>query len=124
FSPVKTSGGGGGENSSFATTKQANKELAYTVRVDEKCDVYNFRVLTVEVSIGRHPGDLISYFSSLKSTSSSMSNDQLALLKDTINQRLSPPIGQSAKDLVSTLKIAVACLNGNPQLRPAMQQVS
>ncbi|MFQ6646536.1 hypothetical protein Gotur_020103 [Gossypium turneri] len=99
-------------------------ELAYTMRVDEKCDVYSFGVLTMEVFMGRHPGDLISYFSSLESTSSSTSNDQQVLLKDTIDQRLSPPVGQSAKDLVSTMKIAVACLNGNPQLRPTMQQVS
>ncbi|TYI62108.1 hypothetical protein E1A91_D10G221900v1 [Gossypium mustelinum] len=95
-------------------------ELAYTMRVDEKCDVYSFGVLTMEVFMGRHPGDLISYFSSLESTS----NDQQVLLKDTIDQRLSPPVGQSAEDLVSTMKIAVACLNGNPQLRPTMQQVS
>ncbi|KAL1149882.1 hypothetical protein V6Z11_A10G219700 [Gossypium hirsutum] len=99
-------------------------ELAYTMRVDEKCDVYSFRVLTMEVFMGRHPGDLISYFSSLESTLSSMSNDQQVLLKDTIDQRLSAPVGQSAEDLVSTMKIAVACLNGNPQLRPTMQQVS
>ncbi|KAK5794832.1 hypothetical protein PVK06_036082 [Gossypium arboreum] len=53
-------------------------ELAYTMRVDEKCDVYSFGVLTMEVFMGRHP-----------------------------DQRLSPPVGQSAKDLVSTMKITV-----------------
>ncbi|PPR95520.1 hypothetical protein GOBAR_AA25150 [Gossypium barbadense] len=94
------------------------------MRVDEMCDVYSFGVLTMEVFMGRHPNDLISYFSSLQTTSSSMSNDQDVLLKDTIDQRLSPPLGQSAKDLVSTMKMALACLNGNPQLRPTMQQVS
>ncbi|MBA0749803.1 hypothetical protein Gogos_003694 [Gossypium gossypioides] len=51
-------------------------KLAYTMRVDEKCDVYSFGVLTMEVCMGRHAGDLISYFSSLESTSSLMSNDQ------------------------------------------------
>ncbi|KAB2063218.1 hypothetical protein ES319_A10G201500v1 [Gossypium barbadense] len=99
-------------------------ELAYTMRVDEKCDIYSFGVLTTEVFMGRHPGDLISYFSSLESASSSMSNDRQVLLKDTIDQRLAPPVGQSAKDVVSTMKIALACLNSNPQLRPTMQQVS
>ncbi|KAA3481405.1 MDIS1-interacting receptor like kinase 2-like [Gossypium australe] len=99
-------------------------ELAYTMRVDEKCDIYSFGVLTTEVFMGRHPGDLISYFSSLESASSSMSNDRQVLLKDTIDQRLAPPVGQSARDVVSTMKIALACLNGNPQLRPTMQQVS
>ncbi|KAA3481407.1 putative LRR receptor-like serine/threonine-protein kinase isoform X2 [Gossypium australe] len=51
-------------------------ELAYTMRVDEKCDVYSFRVLTMEVFMGRHPGDLIWYLSSLELASLSMSNDQ------------------------------------------------
>ncbi|KAK8333645.1 hypothetical protein V6Z12_A10G215700 [Gossypium hirsutum] len=83
-----------------------------------------FGVLTMEVLMGRHPSDRISYFSSLESTSSSTLNDQQVLLKDTIDQRLSPPVGQSAEDLVSTMRIALACLNGNPQLRPTMQQVS
>ncbi|TYI07386.1 hypothetical protein ES332_A10G223900v1 [Gossypium tomentosum] len=91
---------------------------------DEKCDVYSFGVLTMEVLMGRHPSDRISYFSSLESTSSSTLNDQQVLLKDTIDQRLSTPVGQSAEDLVSTMRIALACLNGNPQLRPTMQQVS
>ncbi|KAA3481399.1 MDIS1-interacting receptor like kinase 2-like [Gossypium australe] len=94
-------------------------ELAYTMRVDEKCDVYSFGVLTVEVFMGRHPSNHISYFSSLESTLSSTSNDQQVLLKDTIGQ-----LGQSAEDLVSTMKIALACLNGKPQLRLTMQQVS
>ncbi|MBA0629359.1 hypothetical protein Godav_023935 [Gossypium davidsonii] len=99
-------------------------EFAYTMRVDKKCDIFSFGVLTWEVFMGRHPGDLISYFSSLESAPSSMSNDRQVLLKDTIDQRLAPPVGQSAKDVVSTMKIALACLNGNPQLRPTMHQVS
>ncbi|MBA0819992.1 hypothetical protein Gohar_019830 [Gossypium harknessii] len=94
------------------------------MRVDEKCDIYSFGVLTMEVFMGRRLGDLISYFSSLQSTSSSMSSDQHVLLKDTIDQRLSPPVGQSAKYLVSTMKMARACLNDNPQLWPTMEQVS
>ncbi|MBA0780533.1 hypothetical protein Gotri_004625 [Gossypium trilobum] len=102
----------------------SSNNLAYTMRVDEKCDVYSFGVLTMEVFMGRHPGDLSSYLSSLELTSSSMSNDQQVLLKNTLDQRPSTPVGQSAQDLVSTMKIALACLNGNPQLRPTMQEVS
>ncbi|KAJ6952920.1 hypothetical protein NC653_041915 [Populus alba x Populus x berolinensis] len=39
-------------------------ELAYTMKVTEKCDVYSFGVVTMEVMMGRHPGDLISTLSS------------------------------------------------------------
>ncbi|KAK8999009.1 hypothetical protein V6N11_070188 [Hibiscus sabdariffa] len=97
-------------------------ELAYTMRVDEKRDVYSFGVLTIEIVMGKHPGDLLSYLS--LSTPASVSNDQQVLLKDVIDQRLSAPVSRVAKDVVSTTKVAFACLNGNPQLRPTMQQVA
>ncbi|XP_058082404.1 MDIS1-interacting receptor like kinase 2-like [Magnolia sinica] len=39
-------------------------ELAYTMRVTEKCDVYSFGVVALEVMMGNHPGELISSLSS------------------------------------------------------------
>ena len=90
------------------------------MKVDEKCDVYSFGVLSMEVLMGNHPGDLLSYLSS----SASVPNDQQVLLKDVIDQRLSPPVREVSKDVVSTTKLALACLNGDPQLRPTMQQVA
>ncbi|KAE8671878.1 hypothetical protein F3Y22_tig00111881pilonHSYRG00106 [Hibiscus syriacus] len=99
-------------------------ELAYTLKVDENCDVYSFGVLTIEVLMGIHPGDLLSYLSSSTSRTRSVSNDQQVLLKDVIDQRLSPPVSRVARDVVSTTKLAFACLNGNPQLRPTMGHVA
>ncbi|KAL4386504.1 hypothetical protein GQ457_09G026580 [Hibiscus cannabinus] len=95
-------------------------ELAYTMRVDEKCDVYSFGVVTIEIFMGKHPGDLLSYLSS----STHVPNDQQVLIKDVIDHRLSPPQSQAEKDVVTATKVAFACLNGNPQLRPTMQQVA
>ncbi|THG11015.1 MDIS1-interacting receptor like kinase 2-like [Camellia sinensis] len=40
-------------------------ELAYTMGVIEKCDVYSFGVLALEVLMGSHPGELISSLKSL-----------------------------------------------------------
>ncbi|XVE52331.1 hypothetical protein DITRI_Ditri02bG0114300 [Diplodiscus trichospermus] len=107
-------------------------ELAYTMKVDEKCDVYSFGVVTLEVFMGMHPGDLLPCLSlaSVASTSTSTSvstlkpNGQQILLKDMIDQRLSPPVNEVAEEVLSTLKLAFACLNGNPQLLPTMQQVA
>ncbi|KAL4387791.1 hypothetical protein GQ457_09G026130 [Hibiscus cannabinus] len=95
-------------------------ELAYTMRVDEKCDVYSYGVVTMEVFTGRHPGDLLSYLS----TSTSVTNDQQILLKDVIDHRLSPPRSRAENDIITATKVAFACLNVNPQLRPTMQQVA
>ncbi|KAE8671901.1 hypothetical protein F3Y22_tig00111881pilonHSYRG00154 [Hibiscus syriacus] len=95
-------------------------ELAYTMRVDEKCDVYSFGVVAIEVLMGKHPGDLLSYLSS----STPVSNDEQILLQDVIDHRLSPPRSREAMDVVTATKVAFACLNANPQLRPTMQHVA
>ncbi|KAG5560019.1 hypothetical protein RHGRI_003336 [Rhododendron griersonianum] len=47
-----------------STLEYAAPELAYTMEVNEKLDVYSFGVLTLEVVMGRHPGDIISSLSS------------------------------------------------------------
>ena len=58
-------------------------ELAYTLSVTEKCDVYSFSVLTLEIIKGKHPGELVSH--QLSSTPRDIE------LKDLLDQRLSHP---------------------------------
>ncbi|XP_039120145.1 MDIS1-interacting receptor like kinase 2-like [Dioscorea cayenensis subsp. rotundata] len=55
-------------------------ELAYAMRVTEKCDVYSFRIVALEVICGTHPGDLLS------NLSLSM------LVKDILDPRLPFPL--------------------------------
>ena len=93
-------------------------ELAYTMEVNEKCDVYSFGVLTLEIIMGKHPGDLISSLTSSAFTTLNMP------LKDVLDQRLSLPMNEAAKEVLSIAKIAIACLHAAPQSRPTMQQVS
>ncbi|KAM7489837.1 hypothetical protein LguiB_027321 [Lonicera macranthoides] len=51
-------------------------ELAYTMVVTEKCDVFSFGVVALEILMGKHPGDLLSSLTS-PSTKNSMVNDVL-----------------------------------------------
>lgn len=103
------------------------------MEVNEKCDVYSFGVVTLEIVVGRHPGDLFSSLStgsSSSSSSSSLSSSSSALLAnqmlvvDVLDQRISPPTHQMAGEAVALVKIAFACLNASPQSRPTMKQVS
>ncbi|RVW63024.1 MDIS1-interacting receptor like kinase 2 [Vitis vinifera] len=96
-------------------------ELAYTTQVNNKTDVYSFGVVALEVVMGKHPGDLIS---SLTSSSSVRAVADSLLLKDVIDQRLSPPIHQISEEIVLSVNLAFACLSVNPQCRPTMRQVS
>ncbi|XP_054803942.1 MDIS1-interacting receptor like kinase 2-like [Prosopis cineraria] len=91
-------------------------ELAYTLVVTEKCDVYGFGVVTLETIIGKHPGDLISSLSNTCTES--------ILLKDVLDPRLPLPSRQDARDVILLIKIALACLKPSPNSRPSMQQVT
>ncbi|KAJ4964955.1 hypothetical protein NE237_016804 [Protea cynaroides] len=93
-------------------------ELAFTMRITEKCDVYSFGVVALKVMMGKHPGDLIS---SLSLTSS---NDRDFLLKDALDQRLPSPTGQLAETVVFVIAMALACTSTDPTSRPSMRTIA
>ncbi|KAJ0780222.1 putative protein kinase RLK-Pelle-LRR-XI-1 family [Helianthus annuus] len=82
---------------SFAGTfGYAAPELAYTMEVNEKCDVYSFGVLTLEIIMGKHPGDFLT-------SSQDMEDVSWTEIPD---QRLAPPEEQIAKQVHSLVEIA------------------
>ncbi|XP_058222211.1 MDIS1-interacting receptor like kinase 2-like [Rhododendron vialii] len=91
-------------------------ELAFTMKVTEKYDVYSFGVLALEVIKGKHPGDFISSLSIL-----AVENFQL---RDVLDQRLSPPSPEVEEVVMCIIKLAIACLDTNPQSRPTMHIIS
>ncbi|KAM4080305.1 hypothetical protein ACJW30_11G004700 [Castanea mollissima] len=92
-------------------------KLAYTMVVNEKCDVYSFGVGVLETIMGRHPGELISSLAS--------SSTQHIMLKDVLDPRLSPHINQTiAQSVVLVVTLALAGLCSNPKSHPTMKQVS
>ncbi|XP_059451355.1 MDIS1-interacting receptor like kinase 2-like [Corylus avellana] len=91
-------------------------ELAYTMKVTEKCDVYSFGVVALEILMGRHPTELLT---SLASPSS-----QNVMLHEILDQRLPPPTYLVAQDIFLVAAIAFACLQNKPKSRPTMKYVS
>ena len=94
------------------------------MKVDEKCDVYSFGVLTLEVMMGKHPGNFISSLMISASSSSSSPIGRHTLLKDVLDRRLPPPENEHADGVALVAKLAFACLQTDPHYRPTMKQVS
>ncbi|XP_027928405.1 MDIS1-interacting receptor like kinase 2-like isoform X2 [Vigna unguiculata] len=98
----------------------AAPEFAQTMEVTEKCDVFSFGVLCLEIIMGKHPGDLIS---SLLSSSSAVITHNLLLI-DVIDQRPRHPLKSVVGDVILVAILAFSCLSENPCSRPTMEQVS
>ncbi|XP_035545194.1 MDIS1-interacting receptor like kinase 2-like [Juglans regia] len=94
-------------------------ELAYTMKVTEKCDVYSFGVLSLEVIMGKYPGDFIS---SVKSSDPSI--EMGIQLKDVLDQCLPFPTPHVKAELIRVVEIAAECLNDIPKSRPTMHMIS
>ncbi|KAL3753099.1 hypothetical protein ACJRO7_000491 [Eucalyptus globulus] len=97
-------------------------ELAITMRVTNKCDVYSFGIVALEIMMGKHPGDLLSSLSMTKT--STISEDPNLLLKDVLDPRLPPPTGQRAEKVVFIIMAALACTRTCPDSRPTMHFVA
>ncbi|KAL6325352.1 hypothetical protein AAG906_023197 [Vitis piasezkii] len=92
-------------------------ELAYTMVVTEKCDIYSFGMVALETMMGMHPGEFV--------TSLSSSSTQNTTLKDVLDSRLSSPKStRVANNIALIVSLALKCLHSNPQFRPSMQEVS
>ncbi|GAB2218043.1 hypothetical protein Droror1_Dr00001259 [Drosera rotundifolia] len=114
-------------------------ELAYTMKVTEKCDIYSFGVLALEIIKGSHPGQSLSSSAaslsahSISSTSSSSVSLEsynhpppdtgTTMLMDMLDARLKSPTSEEAEEVLSVMKLALACVQSNPHVRPTMQIV-
>ncbi|XP_023757678.1 MDIS1-interacting receptor like kinase 2 [Lactuca sativa] len=87
-------------------------ELAYTMVATEKCDVFSFGIVALEVIMGKHPGELPT-----------LSSDYL-VLENVGDSRIPLPLPQAEKQVKLVLSLSRACLNSNPNGRPTMRQVS
>ncbi|XP_026451212.1 MDIS1-interacting receptor like kinase 2-like [Papaver somniferum] len=102
-------------------------ELAYTMKVTEKCDVYSFGVVMLEVLMGRHPSEIITSLSNvlLPSSSSTINTVEHKIrLKDILDRCIGEPTDVVKKEIMYFVKVGFSCLRGDPRTRPTMQEVS
>lgn len=96
-------------------------EYAYTMKVTEKCDIYSFGVVLLELITGRSPvqsldqgGDLVTW--TRRSISKLVSSD-------IYDQRIDLNEKRTIREMSLVLKIALFCTNTSPLNRPTMHEV-
>ncbi|KAL6296994.1 hypothetical protein ACE6H2_005136 [Prunus campanulata] len=94
-------------------------EFAYTLKVTEKCDVYSFGVLALEVIKGQYPNNIL--IGSLLSPALSREGK---IPVELLDGRLPPPTDKVLDEIFTILKLAVPCLHANPKFRPSMLDAS
>lgn len=96
---------------------EMHAELAYTNKATDKCDVFSFGVVALEVIMGRHPGETIMWLqTSLENT--------IEPMKELLDRRLRRP--QSRKllsELGSIVSTSISCVQTQPHSRPSMRTV-
>ncbi|XP_026431334.1 MDIS1-interacting receptor like kinase 2-like isoform X3 [Papaver somniferum] len=101
-------------------------ELAYTMKVTEKCDVYSFGVVMLEVLMRRHPSDVIALHppAHLLSSSASSIVRQDLRLKDILDKCIEAPGDLVKKKIMYFVQVGFSCLRSDPRTRPTMREVS
>lgn len=97
-------------------------EYAYTMKVTEKCDIYSYGVVLLELLTGRAPvqpleqgGDLVTWVRHYVRDHS--------LTSGILDSRLDLEDETTVSHMLSVLKIALMCTSMNPFDRPTMREV-
>ncbi|KAI8031366.1 MDIS1-interacting receptor like kinase 2 [Camellia lanceoleosa] len=93
------------------------EELAYTMVVTKKSEVYSFGVVALETIMGKHPRELLSSLASLSA--------QNIMLSDVLDSRLPYPTNPTViRNIVLAAALGFACVHSEPRSRPTMLFVS
>ncbi|KAG5601669.1 hypothetical protein H5410_033039 [Solanum commersonii] len=112
----------GSEFSCFAGTHgYMAPEMAYTLRVTEKNDIYSFGVMLLELVTGRKPiEEAYGEGKDLVYWTSTHLNDKESINK-VLDQKLVSELVQD--EMIKVLRIATLCTTKLPNLRPSMKEV-
>ncbi|KAK9293099.1 hypothetical protein L1049_021084 [Liquidambar formosana] len=97
-------------------------EYAYTMKVTEKCDIYSYGVVLLELLTGRTPvqpldqgGDLVTLVRNY------IQNNSLTL--GILDARLNLKVESHVAHMMTVLRIALQCTSTSPFDRPTMREV-
>ncbi|XP_028099158.1 leucine-rich repeat receptor-like serine/threonine-protein kinase At1g17230 isoform X2 [Camellia sinensis] len=97
-------------------------EYAYTMKVTEKCDIYSFGVVLLELITGRSPvqpldqgGDLVTW--------ARRSVHAAVPMSEIYDKRLDLSERKTIEEMFLVLKIALFCTSSSPFNRPTMREV-
>ena len=97
-------------------------EYAYTMKVTEKCDIYSYGVVLLELLTGRTPvqsieqgGDLVTWVRNYI--------QEHSLTSGILDSRLNLKDESTISHMITVLKIALLCTNTSPFDRPSMREV-
>lgn len=99
-------------------------EYAYTMKVTEKCDIYSYGVVLLELLTGRTPvqpmeqgGDLVTW------VRNHIRNHNNTLSPEILDSRLDLEDQITVNHMLTVLKLALVCTSMSPSKRPTMRQV-
>ena len=97
-------------------------EYAYTLKVTEKCDIYSYGVVLLELLTGRTPvqpldqgGDLVSWVRNYIQVHS--------LSPGMLDDRVNVQDQNTIPHMITVMKIALLCTSTSPVDRPTMREV-
>ncbi|CAL0326445.1 unnamed protein product [Lupinus luteus] len=97
-------------------------EYAYTMKVTEKCDIYSFGVVLLELVTGKSPvqpleqgGDLVTWVR--RAIQAAVPTSEL------LDKRLNLSAQKTVEEMSLILKIALFCTSTSPIKRPTMREV-
>uniref|UniRef100_A0A803MU96 CCHC-type domain-containing protein n=1 Tax=Chenopodium quinoa TaxID=63459 RepID=A0A803MU96_CHEQI len=104
------------------TLKKILGKYAYTMKVTEKCDIYSYGVVLLELLTGRTPvqpieqgGDLVNWAKSYIRSNS--------LTPGILDDRLNLQDQAIVDHMLTVMKLALLCTNMSPFDRPSMREV-
>lgn len=100
----------------------SNAEYAYTMKVTEKCDIYSYGVVLLELLTGKTPvqpleqgGDLVTWVRHYVRDHS--------LTSGILDSRLNLKDQSTVDHMLTVLKVALMCTSLSPLDRPSMRKV-